>query len=369
MKINKKINYSRIAVSYLFLGTLAIFIGLGAGTCLANTVDVNSSSELEKAIGSNISTINIKADSITLGQKLPVINRSLVIYGKTNGSILDGNNAHKILEFSQNLNNITINNTHFQRGHNEDPLDEYSGGGAAHIKKGKTILFNNTNFSNNTAVSQGGAILSLGDNSRKNSLLFNGRTTFTSNESTSGAGGAMAVWNSDLTFGGEVEFTNNKSIVGGAIYSLGDGPHKNIILFKGKTTFTGNKSIDNESIKGYGGAMFIENSDLTFGGEAEFENNKSNKDGGAIFSKGDAQNKNTLLFNGKATFNGNKSTSDRGGAIFAQDSDLTFDGKTKFENNTSKESGGAIFSMGNAQNKNILLFSREAIFTGNKSTG
>ncbi|MDR2077487.1 MAG: hypothetical protein LBP39_00805 [Rickettsiales bacterium] len=121
MKINKKINCSRMAASYLFLGTLAIFIGSGATLCLANTADVNNSDELERAIGdSNMATINIKADSITLDRKLPAISRKLTISGKTyRKSILYGNNVQKILEFNPNLSDITINNISFQNGHNK----------------------------------------------------------------------------------------------------------------------------------------------------------------------------------------------------------------------------------------------------------
>ncbi|MDR2077529.1 MAG: hypothetical protein LBP39_01020, partial [Rickettsiales bacterium] len=122
MKINKKVNYSRIAVSYLFLGMLTTFIGLGAGLCLANTADVNNSNELGMAIGdSNIATINIKTDSITLDRKLPAINRSLTISGGIGGNTLDGDNKSKILTFSPNLNNITINNIRFQNGYNSYP--------------------------------------------------------------------------------------------------------------------------------------------------------------------------------------------------------------------------------------------------------
>ncbi|MDR2077688.1 MAG: hypothetical protein LBP39_01835, partial [Rickettsiales bacterium] len=121
--------------------------------------------------------------------------------GETGGkSILDGNKTQTILEFNP-VNNIAINNIHFQNSYNEDPFDNGdsfdNGGGAVHIGKRK-ILFSGTNFSNSTATPRGGAILDLGGRGdRANILRFNGKATFSSNESTSGDGGAVL----DLTSG------------------------------------------------------------------------------------------------------------------------------------------------------------------------
>ncbi|MDR2077472.1 MAG: hypothetical protein LBP39_00730, partial [Rickettsiales bacterium] len=223
MKTSKKVNYSKMLApaSYLFLGTLAIFAGLGAGLCLAKAVDVPNIKELEKAIGNNSSTvINITTDFIKLKKELPVIGRSIILSGATGGSTLDGDNKYKISEFNQNLADITINNMRFQNGHNDAELSGINGGGAVCIIKGTTITLNNTDFSNNTAVSYGGAIYSRGDgNVANNTLTLEGKTTFTGNKSTKGRGGAIYTWYSDLTFNGEAKFENNSSYDnGGAIY-------------------------------------------------------------------------------------------------------------------------------------------------------
>ncbi|MDR2077592.1 MAG: hypothetical protein LBP39_01340, partial [Rickettsiales bacterium] len=270
MKISKKLNYSKALSSYFFLGTLAIFIGLGVGTCLASAVDVNNFSKLEEAIGDNSSsTINIKADSITLGQELPVINRSLTISGEAGGSILNGNDKYKILTFSKDSDDINISNIHFQNGHSNDPtnnqgsytftkqsgsiIDPFSsnGGGSVLIKEGTTIAFNNTNFSNNTALYNGGAICSEGNIHNKSTLRFNVKTTFSGNKSNDGNGGAIAVAHSNLIFGGETKFENNKSSdSGGAIFLHSPNGGGSLVIFEGTASFSGNRGGD------YAGAIF-----------------------------------------------------------------------------------------------------------------
>jgi predicted outer membrane repeat protein len=92
--------------------------------------------------------------------------------------------------------------------------------------------------------------------------------------------------------------------------------------------------------------------------------NKSNDSGGAIFSQGDAQNKNILVFNGIAIFTGNESTyGNGGGAIHTRYSNLTFGEKVYFEGNKSEKDGGAIY----AYRSDLMLFAEEATFVNNKS--
>ncbi|MDR2077656.1 MAG: hypothetical protein LBP39_01675 [Rickettsiales bacterium] len=433
MKINKKVNYSKITAlsSCLFLGTLAIFIGLGAEVCLASVTKVSSFSNLEKAIGDNNSLIlNIKANSIRLDQKLPVINRDLTIFGVTDGSTLDGNNAHRIFEFGPDLHKITINNTHFKHGRSENPYsngggvvnsmhnahfqcssnDQYvcsgnsydNDGGAVYVEKGTTVLFNNVDFSNNTAVSRGGAVYSEGSTRYESILLFSGRTTFDGNFAER-YGGAVFAKYSELTFGREKEFTNNQTKFtnnrsngdGGAIYAWADKIKKNVAFsFDKYTIFAGN-----ESIEGGGGAIYATLTDLVFNEGAKFASNTSKSNGGAIYSLGDVQQGNTLIFAGKTTFVGNKSTNNSGGAVYAEysnlifieeatfeeneseyiggaivlyslegkDSKMVFKGTANFIDNSGKIGGGAINSWGNENSKNSLTFEKETKFTGNIS--
>ncbi|MDR2077919.1 MAG: hypothetical protein LBP39_03050, partial [Rickettsiales bacterium] len=341
MKTSKKVGYSKIAAlsSYLFLGILTIFIGPGAGLCLAKAVDVHNPGNLERALGDNSSTvINIKASYITLGQNLPVVNRSLAISGETNGSTLDGNEKYRILEFNPNLADITINNIRFQNGRNEDPADNNNGGGAAHIGERTTIAFNSTDFSNNTAVSHGGAIYYRG-NVNNNILRFNGKTTFAGNESTNGSGGAILAVFSDLIFAGEAKFVNNRSlVVGGAIelYSPDDDGAGSRVIFEKAASFSGNSS---------------------------------KNAGGAISSEGNVNSRNSLIFNSGAIFIGNESTNGFGGAILGVFSDLIFAGEAKFVNNRSFYDGGAIslHSVDCGGNGSRVIFEKAASFSGNSS--
>ncbi|MDR2078083.1 MAG: hypothetical protein LBP39_03910 [Rickettsiales bacterium] len=337
MEIDKKVNYSKISAlfSYVFLNTIVIFIGLGACLCLADTANVNDFNSLKEAVGSNnISTINIKADSITLDRKLPVIKHDLAIYGAASRSTLDGNNAHRILEFAPNSGNITIDTIYFKNGHNKDPKDRDNGGGAAHIEEGTNMTFNNTVFSNNTAESCGGAIYFEGNTKSKNILIFNGKTTFASNIA-SGDGGAILAAYSDLIFAGEAKFENNiSSSAGGAIFLY---------------------SVDGT------GSMAI------FNGTTDFSGNSSTNAGGAINSQGDAESKNILIFKGKTTFTDNTSTECDGGAIAAWYSDLVFGEYATFKNNSSYDGAGAILIVGDQENAANATFNKLATFEKNSS--
>ncbi|MDR2077852.1 MAG: hypothetical protein LBP39_02705, partial [Rickettsiales bacterium] len=250
MKIDKKVNYSKILAlsSYLFLNTIVIFTGLAAGTCLAITVDVNDFNSLEEAVGDDdISTINIKVDFIAIGQKLPVIKRDLVIYGVASRSTLYGNNAYRILTFDKDARNVTINNINFENGSNIDYTDTF--GGAILAIEVTNITLNSINFSNNTIVHDGGAIHSRGTAQSKNTLTFNGRTTFSGNRSTAGNGGAIYANHSDLAFDGEVKFMNNSSFNDGGAIMISSGEKNEVnVTFNRLATFEKNSSCAGSAI-------------------------------------------------------------------------------------------------------------------------
>ncbi|MDR2077473.1 MAG: hypothetical protein LBP39_00735, partial [Rickettsiales bacterium] len=243
-----------------------------------------------------------------------------------------------------------------------DNTSTYGDGGAVYARALNLIFCSEVKFENNTSWNSGGAAYFVGDD-KSSILAFNNIVTFTGNESTKGSGGAIYTERSDLTFSREVKFEKNKSSNnGGAIYFDGDDRKKNSLTFNNIATF-----IDNESTDGDGGAIYVLRSDLIFGEEVKFENNTSWNSGGAIYSDGYGDS-NTLTFSRKTTFVGNKSTDSEGGAIYAEDSNLTFDREVKFENNSSNYDGGAIYSKGNALKKNSLTFNGRTIFTDNKST-
>ncbi|MDR2077689.1 MAG: hypothetical protein LBP39_01840 [Rickettsiales bacterium] len=93
MKINKKVNYSRIAASYLFLGTLVTFISLGARTCLAMglSADLTTSGETGgNTVGGNTSVYNngdVFSQGNIQGDNTPVFN------GESTPIIINGENG------------------------------------------------------------------------------------------------------------------------------------------------------------------------------------------------------------------------------------------------------------------------------------
>ncbi|MDR2778595.1 MAG: hypothetical protein LBB13_03835, partial [Rickettsiales bacterium] len=298
-------------------------------------------------------------------------------------------------------------------------------GGAIYGYYGTKLIFGeNVTFTENNSAGNGGAIRSYGENAtNKNILKFEGNATFVGNSankdgygghSYNGDGGAIYAKDSSLTFGkllatfennssigsggaiygyhgtklifsGDVIFRKNSSVdSGGAIRFQGlDANDRNSFEFKGNATFVRNSTT--EGGNGNGGAIFVENSSLTFEKLATFENNGSRGDGGAICgnhgteltfggeviftenssagaggairSRGkNAANKNILKFEGNATFVGNSANKDGygghsyngyGGAIFVENSSLTFGGLATFENNRAR-CGGAIFAYSSA---------------------
>ncbi|MDR2777893.1 MAG: hypothetical protein LBB13_00085, partial [Rickettsiales bacterium] len=304
-------------------------------------------------------------------------------------------------------------------------------GGAIYGGNGTELTFGgDITFTENSSNGNGGAIHSWGENAtNKNILKFEENATFMGNSATGNVichGGAIYIWYSSLTFGGlatfrgnssagqggaiygdngtkltfggDVTFTGNSSVRdGGAICSQGtDGSNRNSLNFTGKTIFDENKTLGNKTIGiiSSGGAIYAENSSLTFGKLlATFKNNSSTRGGGAIYggdetelifggeviftensSDGNggairsyvenATNKNILKFEGNATFVGNSTSEGKngnGGAISAKNSSLTFGGLATFENNKAKYAG-AIFVINSS-----LTFEKLVIFEKNSS--
>ena len=196
-----------------------------------------------------------------------------------------------------------------------------------------------TEFTNNTAKYNGGAILSHAksirfvENFKITSLSFKGNST--------------------------TEFTNNTAKHnGGAIYS---GVNSISLEENSITEFTNNTAIDGGAIcSSVGFITFKENS------TAKFANNFARGNGGAIFSKLpiiDLTNGAVLYDNIKGSFistiisisfEGNSTTEFAnnfarcsGGAVYTNNIFISFEGfsDTVFSNNTAKDYGGALYTV------------------------
>lgn len=187
------------------------------------------------------------------------------------------------------------------------------GGAIAIFDTDAQTTINNSNFSNNIAGGDGGAIY----NEKDAELIINGGT-FTNNHSD-GYGGAIGS-KGHLNISGTT-FANNDGFVGGALYS----GYNDSGTGKGAATISG----------------------------ATFNNNSGLYGAGAIANYGDMEiNISQTIFNGnKVTSeivndgydNHNLTTSvDGGGAIFAGSASKTTVEKAIFINNSSTVTGGAI---------------------------
>ncbi len=169
---------------------------------------------------------------------------------------------------------------------------------------GKIVFNGETSFSDNATNNENGAgaIFNYGVGTTENpDILFNEKTTFSQNKSTStnpkniypSGGGAIHHRGGAIVFKKDAAFTGNESgSRGGAILSIGD------IIFKGATSFTDNKAGSS------GGAIAALGGNITFNGQAEFINNTATT-GSAIASDGEAG---AITFNDHATFKNNTGT-------------------------------------------------------------
>ena len=194
-----------------------------------------------------------------------------------------------------------------------------------------------------------------------------------------------AIYNYNNTSGkvtlNTVDFTNNSSSTGGAIYNY----YGTITFGAGSTaTFSGNEASDDGGaiINYYGTITFGESSTATFSG-----NTASRDDGGSIYNSGDI----TFGEGSTATFSGNKASKGSGGAIYSygditfgegstatfsgneatyggaidNDGDITFGaGSTAtFTGNTASSEGGAVY------NRGTITFNNASTFSSNSATG
>ena len=253
-------------------------------------------------------------------------------------------------------------------------------GGAVYAGGNTELTIQNTDFEYNKTIAEnneanGGAIASLG-----NLHIYN--SNFTNNSSDA---------NEESTFAANLK--------GGAVYLKSAIYNATKTVFIENSAFSGNTAFnpkDNDDgiidCFGYGGAVYVESkSSQTIIKNSTFTNNKTTGAGGAIYTEGQLVLENT-------DFTGNRDVSQEmnggnGGAIFADGSIKITGGKfednfahsggaiawsdfsggegnlrilniegTKFVNNRSNSTGGAIISHGNVKIVN-------AEFVGNESNG
>lgn len=235
-------------------------------------------------------------------------------------------------------------------------------GGAIQARNGTTVNISGGTFSNNESIkSDGGFLAAYGELNITGGKFENNKAKNT--------GGAIIVGENSKASIENATFENNQASTGGAINSLNDLTIKN-------STFTNNQAK-------YGGAI-RSTKKLTLE-EVNFKNNTANSAGGALYLQGGAEINNSDFEENKATINGGaiysskeievssskfsknsaknsgaihlkevtevskitdslfteNNATEQGGAVWANNSDINID-KTKFNNNSSGNYGGAL---------------------------
>ena len=200
-------------------------------------------------------------------------------------------------------------------------------------------------------------------------------------------GGAIAASSSNVTLTRTSFFGNRVSGMGGAIYAVNDS---SVIFYGNETTFLKNSAgghggalyVSGSSIIRFigqeahllhntagnnGGAIAIEQSELSWHGNAFFANNTSGAFGGAVnvassstiawignlvflentatFSGGALALSSTsaVSWSGNATLSYNQATV-HGGAIYINGAEASWDGNAEFKRNTARSTGGALYA-------------------------
>ena len=276
----------------------------------------SNSAEYGGGIFALSSTLNISGSS-TFGSN------SAAIYG---GGLFAWGNS--LITFNEN--NIFENN-----------LAAVSGGGIYIFQQSNLSFTGNVNFTHNSAKSGGGMSVLLSEMNLTGSCIF-------TNNSANGFGGGIFVFFSTLNFNGYSTFGNNSAGIGGGIFATASTLRitaDNIGKYSGTSHFLEN------SARIHGGAVFTEDSALSFQACSNFSGNSAQYSAGGIYSKNS-----NLTFNGSTSFNSNSGQL-LGGGIYGLGTLLYFTGNCSFTANTAARGGGEYLA------NSINLFSQAASAT------
>lgn len=298
-------------------------------------------------------------------------------------ALLDFTNAHKTVFDSNEAylgGAIYIMNTGmaFFAGDTEFRNNFAGGDGGAiynnyaHIE---SVSNSNIKFIGNSAENRGGVLFST----FAGETVFNGDVLFQNNRST-GAGGAVYLENeSKLHFAGQnnIVFDSNISYGDNSGDRFGKGGalavYNSTAIFDGTTIFRNNKSLDEENAAG--GAVFLQNSDISFAGHASFLNNETydadfafaGYGGGFAAFNDNVSEIRTVEFDSTAVFDGNKAW--QGAGFYAENAGITFADMVLFSSNTATSffGMGGGFYVNNAGAAQDIKFEKYAEFRGNEA--
>ena len=293
----------------------------------------------------------------------------------TSGGVLDSYSSNITINASEFHNNsatgggvldsyssnITINASEF---HNNSAT-----GGGVLYSFSSNIIINASEFHNNSAT-RGGVLDSYSSNIIINASEFH-------NNSATYDGGVLDSYSSTITIVGTSIFTKNASPIGAVIYSLGGSKiqHHNYLLidnnwadryaviYLSDSDFIGHVS-ENVTFSNNFGSLVAFNSNITFMGYARFENNQPPQTITGDFQEGGAITllQSNIFFDGSCNLEHN--LAGNGGAILSTESKLYVNGDITIAHNTATRNGGGVYlstSELNCQQKStFVLFNNTA---------
>ena len=211
-------------------------------------------------------------------------------------------------------------------------------GGGIDAQSSTTLNFSGGSTFRNNSASYGGGICA-GPNTLLN---FNGNSTFKNNYAAVAGGGIVIFHHNILNFTGDINFTHNLALAGGGMSVM-----YSTMISTGNCLFTNNSAI------GYGGGMYVLYSTLYLIGNGVFGNNLARVGGGiyaTVSTLSVGGNSSDII--GKHSRGGTLCTSlfvknsalIHGGAVYTEDSFLTFQGHSIFSRNSANYSAGGIYS-------------------------
>jgi parallel beta-helix repeat protein len=326
------------------------------------------------------STLANQTISLTNGEL--DISKNLTIDGaNAPGLTISGNNASRIFDVNTSGTSFTIRNLTLADAFISNDL-----GGAVHTREEVVLTVENCQFNDN--VSRGGGAIFV----RDRSTLTVTNSSFEGNDAaTYGdleiSGGAIATLSKCNTTVKDSEFTNNKGVNGGGIYSIFSNLTVENSTFLNNDSRTGARLGSPDSsisgyTRGYGGAIFVDGASIpndprfyvdwqngdSVGGtilirNSRIEGNKAAGEGGGMFLLGYPQDKVTV--EGSTIVNNEVVRDNRGvaigGGIRFGPTQITLNNST-IANNTALSQGGGIWYDGESP-VNIT----NNTFSGNKA--
>ena len=193
-------------------------------------------------------------------------------------------------------------------------------GGVLRLEQSNTNI-TGSRFENNTALQRGGAI-----SAKSSEIFIAGKTTFCQNIAHS-YGGAIDMEISNITilngsddYEYEVNINNNTASQGGGISVFGSK-----LYIRASTNIGYNTAFENDTDDNYGGALYAQDTLISFGSTLEFFHNQATF-GGAVFLSNSTFEDGILADENRSyevTFASNHAA-DSGGTLFVYDNNCFF---------------------------------------------